>query len=85
MPIFIPLIGMVCSFLLMSRKDRKTYKFKKYIYFLISFILLMSGEIAVRYSGISWSHTFLYYLIPILLVPIFYIFLIREIKYENLA
>ena len=76
---------MVCSFLLMSRKDKKTYKFKKYIYFLISFALLLSGEIAVRYSGISWNHTFLYYLIPILLIPIFYIFLIREIKYENLT
>lgn len=85
MPFFIPLIGMVCSFLLMSRKDKKIYKFKKYIYFLIAFALLMSGEIAVRYSGISWNHTLLYYLIPIFLIPIFYIFLIRVIKYENLT
>ena len=84
MPFFIPLIALVCSFLLSSRRDKKIYQFNKYIYFFIGFIILTLAEIAVRYSGISWNHTLYYYLIPIGMIPLFYLVLIRKFKYENL-
>ena len=84
MPFFIPLIALVCCFLLASRKDAKMYNFNKYIYFFIAFFILVSAEITVRYSGISWNHTFVYYLMPILMIPFFYFALIRKFKYENL-
>ena len=83
MPIFIPLIALVCSFLLSSRKDKKLYNYNKYIYFFISFVILVLAEITVRYSGISWRHTIIYYSLPILIVPVFYFFLIKKFKYEN--
>ena len=82
-PIFIPLIALVCSFLLSSRKDKKLYNYNKYIYFFISFVILVLAEITVRYSGISWRHTIIYYSLPILIVPVFYFFLIKKFKYEN--
>ena len=84
MPIFIPLISLVCSFLLSSRKDKKIYNYNKYIYFFISFSILILAEILVRYSGISWSHTAVYYFLPLLMLPLFYFNLIRKFKYENL-
>ena len=84
MPFFIPLIALVCSFLLGSRKDKKIYQFNKYIYFFIGFIILTLAEITVRYSGISWKYTLIYYLIPIGMTPFFYLILIRKFKYENL-
>ena len=84
MPFFIPLIALVCSFLLASRRDKKIYQFNKYIYFFIGFIILTLAEIAVRYSGTSWSHTLYYYLIPAGMMPLFYLVLIRKFKYENL-
>ena len=84
MPVFIPLISLICSFLLSSRKDKKIYNYNKYIYFFISFIMLIISEIIVRYSGISWSYTAIYYLIPLLMIPLFYLTLIRRFKYENL-
>ena len=43
-----------------------------------------SVEILVRYSGTSLLHTFIYYLVPLTLMPIFYFLLIRKFKYENL-
>ena len=85
MPIYIPLIALVCCFLLRSRKDEKIFNFKKYIYFLASVLILTFAEIIVRYSGISWTHSIFYYLIPILLLPIFYLTLIKTFKYENLS
>jgi lipopolysaccharide export system permease protein len=84
MPFFIPLIALVCSFLLGSRKDKKTYNYNKYIYSFIGIVILVLAEISVRYSGISWNYTAIYYLIPVGLIPIFYLTLIRKFKYENL-
>ena len=52
--------------------------------FFIGFILLAAAEITVRYSGISWAYTMIYYFIPIGMIPFFYYALIRKFKYENL-
>ena len=84
MPFFIPLIALVCCFLLGSRKDKKIDNYNIYIYSFIGFVILVLAEIAVRYSGISWNHTAIYYLIPIGMIPLFYLALIRKFKYENL-
>ena len=84
MPIFIPLISLVCAFLLSSRRDKKIYIYNKYIYFFIGFVILGMSEILVRYSGISWFYTAIYYLFPLLMLPLFYLTLIRKFKYENL-
>ena len=84
-PIYIPLIALICSFLLVSRKDKKIYNYKKYISFFVSFIILVIAEIIVRYSGISWTHTGIYYLVPICLLPLIYLMLNKTFKYENLS
>ena len=83
-PIFIPLVSLITCFLLSSRKDKKRFVLNKYIFFFIGFVILVSSEIAVRYSGNSWNHTAIYYLLPIGLLPFVYFFLIRAFKYENL-
>ena len=84
MPIYIPVIALVCCFLLSTRKDQKIYAYNKYIYFSLGFIILVLSELIVRYSGSSWTHTVIYYFFPLLVIPIFYIFLVRKFKYENL-
>ena len=85
MPVYIPLISLICCFLLSSRKDKKMFYLNKYIYFFIGFLILTLAEIIVRYSGISWNHTFIYYLIPLGMSPLLYLALIRTFKYENLS
>ena len=84
MPIYIPLISLICSFLLASRREKKSYIYNKYIYFFICFVILAMSEILVRYSGLSWNYTFIYYLLPMTLLPLFYFSLIKKFKYENL-
>jgi len=85
MPFFIPLMALICSFLLSSQRDKKIYQFNKYIYFFVGFIILTLAEITVRYSGNSWNYTAIYYLIPAGMVPLFYFALVRKFKYENLS
>jgi lipopolysaccharide export system permease protein len=84
MPIFIPLIALVACFLLSGRADKKISFNNKYLYFAIGFIILVSSEITVRYSGNSFNYSAMYYSIPIILLPLIYLFLIRLFKYENL-
>ena len=85
MPIFIPLIGLICCFILSSRKEKKLSKKNNVVfYFTLSFIIIIVSEITVRYSGISFNHTLAYYFLPIGLLPLIYILLIRTFKYENL-
>ena len=84
MPFYIPLLSLICCFLLESRRDKKLHHLNKYICFFIGFLLLIAAEVSVRYSGISWNHTALYYLIPTTIIPLLYLTLIRKFKYENL-
>ncbi len=83
-PFFIPLIALITSFLLLSRKEKKNPELHKYLYGLIGFLILVISEITVRYSGLSFNHAVAYYLIPIGLLPLIYFLLIRIVKYENL-
>ena len=86
MPIIIPLLALISSFLLKSRREGKISGIvNKYLYFFIALTIIIGSEIAVRYSGISLKITLLYYFIPILLFPLVYLFLIRTFKYENLT
>ena len=84
MPLFIPLISLISCFLLSIKRKMKNSFFRKYIFFFIGIIILVSSEITVRYSGISLKHTTIYYLIPLGLLPLVYLYLIRMFKYENL-
>ena len=83
-PFFIPLIALICCFLLGSRKDKKIYNYNKYIYSFFGIMILAAAEISVRYSGISWNHTAAYYLAPLGMISLLYFILIKKFKYENL-
>jgi lipopolysaccharide export system permease protein len=84
MPIFIPLIGLIICFLLSLNRNKKNFEFHKYLYFFTGFIVIVFSEIAVRYSGSSWQNAAIYYIFPILLLPLIYFILIKKFKYENL-
>ena len=53
--------------------------YNKYIYFFIGFSILTLSEIIVRYSGMSWTHTIIYYLLPLGMIPLFYFTLIQKL------
>ena len=61
MPLYIPGISLILSFLLISRKEQKRNSLYKYFYFGLSFVILVTAEILVRYSGKSFLYS--YYII----------------------
>ena len=84
MPLYIPCISLILSFLLISRKEQKRNNIYKYFYFGLSFVILITAEILVRYSGKSYFYSYFYYLLPLICVPFFYYLLFKKFYNENL-
>ena len=84
MPLYIPLLALLSSFLLVSREKSKVKGWYKYFYFGLAFTILIAAEILVRYSGKSLTHGLFYYLLPLFCIPVVYIELVRRFYYENL-
>ena len=51
--LYIPLVSILISFIMIYKKNKKIKFFNRYIFFILSFILLVLSELLVRYSGIS--------------------------------
>ena len=84
MPLYIPLVSILISFVLIYTKNKKTKIINRYLFFLLSFILLVLSELLVRYSGISKIGFYTYLITPFVLMPTLYFILVnkfwRELK-----
>ena len=84
MPLYIPVVALLCSFLLVYKEESKFSFLKKYFYYFLCFVTLLVAEIVVRYSGKSIAFSLFYYLAPLISLPIIYLELLRRFYYENL-
>ena len=84
-PLYITLIGLLSSFLLIYKKEKKTAFIKKYFIFFITFIILILSEILLKFSGLSKLNFFIYLLIPIILFSTIYILLIITFNKEKIS
>ena len=82
MPLYIPLISILISFILVYTKNKKTKIINRYLFFSLSFMLLVLSELLVRYSGISNIGFYTYLLIPFILLPIVYLILLNNFRKE---
>ena len=84
MPLYVPFVALLCSFLLINREENKFGGFYKYLYSGIAFVTLVMAEILVRYSGLSYYYSLVYYIFPLIFIPLLYLEIIRKFKFENL-
>ena len=80
LPFYIPVIALICSLLLL--KNNKTY-LNKISVFSYSFIVLVFTELIIRYTGLNQFLRVLYFVTPITLLIIFYIFLNYKFSRET--
>ncbi len=83
MPIYIPLVSLIASFLLIRKKEKKFNFLNRYIFFLIGFLILVAAEMMVRYSGLSQINFTIYFLLPFFLSPLIYFILSETINAEH--
>ena len=83
MPLYVPLISLITSFLLINYKKKKYNIAKKYIIFAVSFSVLISAEVLVRFSGFSFLNSLIYFLSPFFLSAILFFLLSKEMMSER--
>ncbi len=77
LPFYIPILSLLCSFLLI--KNNLFFKDKVLIYS-TSFFLLVSTELFIRYTGINYQLKYIYILFPFILFFVLYLILIYQFK-----
>ena len=80
LPFYIPVIALLCSMLLIKSKKKLL---NKSIIFIYSFILLVFIELIVRYTGLNYFLRYLFFILPFILIFIFYIFILFNFKNET--
>lgn len=83
LPFYIPIISLVCCFLLVQSSKKKIAN--KSIVFILSFFILLFAELIIRYTGLNRSLNYLFLIIPIITIPILYIILSFRFKREVLS
>ena len=79
LPLYIPIISLICSLLLVKSNNKYFGKVSVFIY---CFLILLFTELAVRYTGINFLTRISFILLPITLIIIFYSFLIFQFSKE---
>ena len=83
-PLYIPIIALLCSFLLIKTQKKRNFFLNKYSIFILSFLILLYAELIVRYTGISKIISILFTFSPVVLIPIIYMSLIFKLSKESI-
>ena len=84
LPFYIPIISLLCSFLMIRTEEKKNFFLNKYTIFSLSFLILLYAELIVRYTGISKIISILFTISPLVLIPIIYISLAYKLSKESI-
>ena len=84
LPLYIPIVALLCSFLLIKTQSKRNYFLNRYSIFFLSFMILLYAELIVRYTGISKVIATLFTISPIILIPIIYLSLIFKLSKESI-
>tara|TARA_X000000368_G_scaffold369280_1_gene317743 strand:- start:176 stop:1315 length:1140 start_codon:yes stop_codon:yes gene_type:complete len=84
LPLYIPIIALLCSFLLIKTKSQKSFFLNKYSIFILSFLVLLYAELIIRYTGISKIIGILFTVSPVILVPMIYLLLTFKLSRESI-
>ena len=84
LPFYIPIISLLCCFLLVKPSVQNNYFLNKYSIFILSFLVLLYAELVIRYTGISSIVSTLFTISPMIFIPIIYIILSFKLSRESL-
>ena len=84
LPLYIPIIALLCSFLLIKTQKQKNFFLNKYSIFILSFLILLYAELIIKYTGISKIINILFTISPVVLIPIIYTSLIFKLSKESI-
>ena len=85
LPFYIPIISLICSFLIIRSEKKRNFFLNKYTIFILSFLILLYAELIVRYTGLSELINILFFISPLILIPTIYVLLIYKLSKESVV
>ena len=82
-PLYVPLTTVIICFLLLYKKENKFNFLKKYILFILSFVILVFAEMLLKYTGISTFVASFYFVLPVIMFFLFYLLLLKKTVSEK--
>ena len=82
-PLFIILVGLSSSLIITAGKDNQNYKLKNFLKFVLGISLLIISEISLSHSIENLNKLIIYFLIPIIIFFIIYLFLYYCLRYQK--
>ena len=79
-PFYLPILTLVCCFLLTFSKEQHNYTLRAIKIFVNIFIVIVISEIFMRYIQGSLIYLILFFFIPLLFFWLIYIFLIKRVS-----
>ena len=79
-PFYLPILTLVCCFLLTISKEKHNYTLRTIKIFIFVFLILVISEIFMRYIQGSLIYLILFLVIPILFFSLIYIYLIKNVN-----
>ena len=79
-PLYIPIIALLCCFLIIFPKNSVVYEKNKRIIFMVIFFILVISEGSLRYSTLSSLTTFFYLILPWISFSLIYFYFFKKIK-----
>ena len=80
-PLYIPVIAILCCYLIIFSKNNIRYENNKKIIFITTFTILVISEATLRYSSASFTSSIIYLIVPWILFVTIYLFLNKKIKH----
>ena len=85
LPLYIPIIALLCSFLLIENKKKKKRFINQYSISILSFLILLYAELIIRYTGLSKTISLLFFVTPIILISTLYLVLIFKTSRDSIS
>ncbi len=79
-PFYLPILTLICCFLLTFSKEQHSYTIKTIKIFIYVFLILVISEIFMRYIESSLIYLILFFVIPIIIFCMTYIFLLKKVN-----
>ena len=79
-PFYLPILTLICCFLLTFSKEQHSYTIKTIKIFIYVFLILVISEIFMRYIESSLIYLILFFVIPIIIFCMTYTFLLKKVN-----
>lgn len=85
LPFYLPLISMIACLVILKTKEERSFGSFKLLIFTLGFLVIFFSEASIKFSSFRLENNYLFFLLPLSLYLIIYLFLQKKLRYKSKA